>query len=534
MLSKETIGRYNKMRPNINKSVLCHAPFVNINFEQNGNMTACCFNRKHVLGTYPDSTIMQAWTGRKAEELREFILANDLGGGCNGCETLLASGSFYSSRSLLFDYYATPENKMQKLGNVFSPKASLAKKFPAFPKSIELEISNTCNLECEMCDGYFSSSIRKNREKKLPLQNPYDDKFVEQLAQLLPHLQEMKFLGGEPFMIDIYYRIWDKILEINPKLRVTITTNGTVMNNRVRDLIQRLNCHVTVSLDSLNAGTYEKIRVHAKFNQVIDNVTEMIGILNSKGSELSIAICPMILNWMELPDLVEFANSNNLHTYYNTVWQPEHMSVRSRKPKEIKKIVEVLTAKEFKVTNALHQLNISRYRDVIQTFRYWYQHSVDPYGGGDTFIHTQYQDFLQHLPTGGAERDIVLLVIRESMDVVEAKIDAGIASFVETELNLRYNRNEVLMQSLLKLSASYSQPDYLIAYNAALIALAKTGFNGKIDIKAFSEKINSYNKKIAATSTHDAFMQWARRSHPVKRVRIINQMPIAKVIAKLE
>ena len=534
MLSKETISRYNSARPNTNKSILCHAPFVNINFEQNGNMTACCFNRKHALGTYPESTIMEAWTGKKAEELREYIIANDLGGGCIGCEILIESGSYYSSRSLSFDYYAQPETSMQKLRKALLPKSNPAKNFPSFPKSIELEISNTCNLECEMCDGYFSSTIRKNREQKPPLENPYDDKFVEQLAELIPHLKEMKFLGGEPFMIDIYYKIWDKILELNPGLRVNITTNGTVMNNRVRDLLQRLNCGVTVSLDSLTSDTYEKIRVRAKFNQVMDNVNEMMSILKAKGSALSIAICPMVLNWMELPDLVEFANKNNLHTFYNTVWQPEHVSVRSQRPKEIKKIVEALHAYRFSPSTDLHRLNISRFNDVIQTFNYWYEHAADPYGGGATFVHSRYDDLIKYLPDTGAERDIVLLVLREHMEVVDTQFVAELAAFVEKELNTRYDRNELLKQSLLKLAGNYSQQAYLLANNAALIALAKIGFNGTIDLVGFSNKINMINQKIKSTENYEMLISRAIAGHPVKQVLSINRRPVEELSTKMD
>jgi MoaA/NifB/PqqE/SkfB family radical SAM enzyme len=534
MLSKETISRYNAARPNTNKSILCHAPFVNINFEQNGNMTACCFNRKHVLGTYPESGIMKAWTGKKAEELREYMVANDLSGGCGGCEILIESGSYYSSRSLSFDYYAQPESSMQKLRNTFLPKSNPAKNFPAFPKSIELEISNVCNLECEMCDGYFSSTIRKNREQKPPLENPYDDKFVEQLAELIPHLKEMKFLGGEPFMIDIYYKIWDKILEINPGLRVNITTNGTVMNNRVRDLLQRLNCGVTVSLDSLTADTYEKIRVRAKFNQVMTNVNEMMDVLRAKGSALSIAICPMVSNWMELPDLVEFANKNNLHTFYNTVWHPEHMSVRLQKPKVIKKITETLSAHSFSPNTDLHRLNISRYNDVVHTFSYWYQHSAELYGGRATFLDSRYDDFIKHLPSGGAERDIVLLVLREHMDVMDIELDKDVALFVEKNLSPIYAPDEPLKQSLLTLSANYSQQEYLLANNEALVALAKIGFSDKIDLPGFSEKINMINQKIKSANNYEILMNRVISGHPVKQVLSIDRRPVEELSTKMD
>jgi MoaA/NifB/PqqE/SkfB family radical SAM enzyme len=80
-----------------------------------------------------------------------------------------------------------------------------------YPRVMEFELSNECNLECVMCNGYFSSSIRKNREKLPASVSPYNDQFVDELDQFIPHLTDAKFLGGEPFMIDIYLKIWERI-----------------------------------------------------------------------------------------------------------------------------------------------------------------------------------------------------------------------------------------------------------------------------------------------------------------------------------
>src|SRR6185295_19977224 len=75
----------------------------------------------------------------------------------------------------------------------------------AYPKLMEFEISNVCNLECTMCTGFFSSSIRHNREHLPPIKTPYDDAFVRQLEPFVPHLKAARFLGGEPFLIRTYY-----------------------------------------------------------------------------------------------------------------------------------------------------------------------------------------------------------------------------------------------------------------------------------------------------------------------------------------
>ncbi len=82
ILSKETIQAYNTSRNCANKNIVCHAPLVNLNFEQTGEVRACCYNFKHVLGKWPDQSLREIWTGQKLADLRSFVAENNLGGGC--------------------------------------------------------------------------------------------------------------------------------------------------------------------------------------------------------------------------------------------------------------------------------------------------------------------------------------------------------------------------------------------------------------------------------------------------------------------
>ncbi len=91
---------------------------------------------------------------------------------------------------------------------------------------------------------------------------------VDQLEEFIPHLKEAKFLGGEPFLIDIYYKIWDKIIELNPSVKITITTNGTVFNKRVQEILEKLDCNIIMSIDAFNKTTYESIRIQGDYEKI--------------------------------------------------------------------------------------------------------------------------------------------------------------------------------------------------------------------------------------------------------------------------
>ena len=73
-----------------------------------------------------------------------------------------------------------------------------------------------------------SDGFRKNREHREALVSPYNDEFVEQMKEFIPHLAELRFNGGEPFLHKFVYKILDQVAIIKPEIKVTIATNGTI------------------------------------------------------------------------------------------------------------------------------------------------------------------------------------------------------------------------------------------------------------------------------------------------------------------
>jgi hypothetical protein len=178
-----------------------------------------------------------------------------------------------------------------------------------------------------MCSGFHSSSIRANRENLPPLPQVYDRAFVQQLLPFLPHLTNAKFLGGEPFLVDLYYEIWDRLMEINPKCVVSITTNGTVFTEKVKRVLENLNCEVVVSLDSVTKATYESIRRNASLERTLSNLQAFSDINRLKRKSLTLVVCPMTSNCREIPGLVAFANERGMRIFFNTVVFPAAHSI---------------------------------------------------------------------------------------------------------------------------------------------------------------------------------------------------------------
>jgi MoaA/NifB/PqqE/SkfB family radical SAM enzyme len=368
-IDKKWIKSYNSTRiSRVNKRIICHAPFQSINFTQNGDATVCCYNRKHVLGRYPSDNLKRIWFGKEAQQLREYIKKNDLSKGCETCAMQIESNNFASVHARHFDFQSDHPIKhfLKKIKSYFKTKH-----FIAYPRVIEFELSNTCNLECVMCSGEFSSSIRKNRENKPALEEVYDEAFVKQLEVFIPYLDEVKFYGGEPFLIPVYYEIWEKIALLNPTCRISVQTNATTLNNKVKNCLENGNFHLNISLDSLVKENFEHIRKNANFERVMDNLKYFHSYTKSKSTFFGISTCVMRDNWKELPDFIRFCNQLEVPIYFHTVYFPSVRALWNLDSDQLEEISLFLSKESFPSGSEIQRKNKIHFEDTLKLIQQW-------------------------------------------------------------------------------------------------------------------------------------------------------------------
>lgn len=364
------VAGYNAGRTCADKRSLCHAPATSMYFGNDGFVSACCYSRFNTFGRIPDDTIADIWFGRAIADMRAQLQSNVLPFGCEKCADQLAAGNHKGLLAGNFDPFAaapvTP-GLMQKLTAVWR------KPQPVYPVSMEFELSNKCNLECDMCTGAFSSLIREKRENKPPLPDMYGADFVKQLEAFVPHLREAKFLGGEPFLIDIYYEIWDLLIAKNPACNINITTNGTAFSTKIERVLEKLNCQIIISLDSLDKGRYERIRRNATLERTLANVERFLAFTVKRGRPLALAACPMTTNWQDVPALLDFANARGATLFFNTVHYPESLSLRYAPASDQQRMVEELTDAVDRTTpaTAIQANNVNAVNDLKRQVEAW-------------------------------------------------------------------------------------------------------------------------------------------------------------------
>lgn len=124
-------------------------------------------------------------------------------------------------------------------------------------RSLTINVTQICNLQCTYCaaggDGtYGSAQLKISTEKTIP-QLRY---FLDQL----PANQSFKiiFLGGEPLLYPEGIQVLGQYVQDyvandvkarNLQAQFAIVTNGTLLNYQNIEILKKLNCQVTVSLD---------------------------------------------------------------------------------------------------------------------------------------------------------------------------------------------------------------------------------------------------------------------------------------------
>jgi MoaA/NifB/PqqE/SkfB family radical SAM enzyme len=303
-------------------------------FAPDGQVRACCVNTEYSLGRIGDQTIREIWEGAQIRSLRTALDRHDFSLGCRDCEHRIAAGDRAWSTAEQYDPY-------------------LADEPGSFPRRMDFILSIACNLQCAMCNGDLSSSIRMHREQRPPLESPYGDAFFDELAEFLPHLERSVFLGGEPFVGREPQRVFDLMIAQGHTGEVQVVTNGTQWNRRIERYLRELPMSVTVSIDGYTAETLEPLRVGVDRDKLFANVDRYQEAVEHNGGTVSFHFCLMRQNWHEFGAFLLEADRRDVSTIVMTVTGPAGFSLWDLPERELRQVLESLEREDREIAGQL-------------------------------------------------------------------------------------------------------------------------------------------------------------------------------------
>ena len=353
-LSFSTMKAYNRQRLYGFRPKLCYAPYSSMFFSRAGYMSPCYATYGKNSDKWPETSVRDAWFSGELQNIREAMDEGNLNHACGFCQPQFEQHNFGSLLPNKYEHYGISKGK--------------------YPKIMEFELSNRCNLQCVMCDGNLSSSIRKHRDKQPPLPEVYDNRFLEELREFIPHLQMAEFTGGDPFLIPIYYEIWEMIKKANPGCRILITTNGNTWSERIESMLNtHKNLHFNISIDSLRKDVYETIRVGADFDDVMKNSKRFIDYCHRHKTTCNILVCPMSINLNDLPELVSFGNEHGCGVFFHTVVKPQKLSLKYQSADFLHQAIEKLKTFTPPRSTDQEKQNAGNYHSMLSQLESWHQ-----------------------------------------------------------------------------------------------------------------------------------------------------------------
>jgi molybdenum cofactor biosynthesis enzyme MoaA len=424
----EAMLQYSNFRLCHDARTFCFAPSNAMYFAHGGKMLSCCFNRAHPLGTYPNEDPVEAWKGEKRRNLKDKLAAFELDAGCHFCREQLISGNFSSLGSLYFDHFQVTEHA---------------------PSVLHFEISSRCNLNCIMCMSQNSDTVLKSRMHINTPKEVYDAAFTEKIKEFYPGLQQARFFGGEPFLIPLYEKIWKDILDVNPDCSLSVQTNGTVLNERVRGVMERGNFHIGLSVDSLDQKKYAAIRRNATLDLFLQNFKYFIDYRNRKGTFTGVSICPQKLNYRELPEMLLYFGYHDVPVHFNVVWIPFSQALWPLSSTTLDNILSEYKSVVLPLDTEVQHKNRNTWDDYLSLLLHWRNLAAERESqsltGENAWLNNVVLRLSSHI---SADADYCLSLLTEKLKAAEKYLKVPI----QTELMMKWLSafpDDILVSSLL-------------------------------------------------------------------------------------
>jgi hypothetical protein len=250
---------------------------------------------------------------------------------------------------------------------------------------IDLRLGNQCNLQCRICNPMWSDQLGKlyQSAKDEGIFNSLNhsfttgtikpsNQFIEDLVGFClrtPSLKEIKFAGGEPFVMpEVEYFLQQMIQAGKKDLTVSFLTNTTTAKESTLDLLKQFKKVILqCSIDGIGEHI-EFQRFPCKWTVIERNFRRFIDC----GFEVSLTPCWSQLNALGVVDFLNWASEfDNVHVAYNEVSNPTYLDFKliplkyrvdtinalntckfpKRMHKDYNKFFEVLKTEERTITN---------------------------------------------------------------------------------------------------------------------------------------------------------------------------------------
>ena len=334
----------------------CSALFNHECIDIRGNRKPCCrfedaANNYNVSST----TINEYLSSSYISQIRK-VMEDDWHPGCRKCKD-----EEMSNRTSLRQLY--------NLDHTFSNKI----------ESIELSISNKCNLTCKMCSSTYSSKWQElNSSHNINDRNitefSVNDIFTEERD--LSSLRMIKYLGGEPFItpeLETVFKILDS-KDILQNITFMCSTNATLFPKKYIKYLNKMKLlRINLSIDAIGElNSY--IRPGKSWQHILNVISEWKEYRdNNSNIELGIFSTIQAYNIHDIKTLIGFSNTHNLQFRAALLNWPVELSINALPKNYISQVSDTYNLnylKNYKYNSKYNAILIEKTKELDNLFKH--------------------------------------------------------------------------------------------------------------------------------------------------------------------
>lgn len=198
---------------------------------------------------------------------------------------------------------------------------------------LRISVTERCNFRCQYCmpEKPFSWVPHENLLS-------YEDLFLFVKASIDEGITKIRITGGEPLLrknLDIFIKM---INDYAPNIDLSLTTNGSLLEESAQNLKDAGLNRINISLDTLSKETAHYI---AK-KDILDSVLKGIETADKVGFKIKINCVPLKgINDNEILDLLEFCRDKGYEIRFIEFMENSHASVKQGlNSEEIQEIIK--------------------------------------------------------------------------------------------------------------------------------------------------------------------------------------------------
>lgn len=165
---------------------------------------------------------------------------------------------------------------------------------------LRLSITDRCNLRCQYCMSDKDIEFLPREELLTPEE-------IERVINIFASLgiKKIRLTGGEPLVRRNFGIILDKINSIPDIEEISLTTNGTFLEENISSLINKGIKRINISLDTLKPELYHELTRNGSLDDVLAGIKKAVQ-LNFDRIKLNIVLIKG-KNDSEIMDFVKFS-----------------------------------------------------------------------------------------------------------------------------------------------------------------------------------------------------------------------------------